>query len=206
MKICEKCGKEFEGKNRFCSRSCANSRTHSKETKLKISNTLKKKNKSNIITLICDFCEKEFKIEYKRRKQKCCSRSCAISYRNLHNNLCVNAGKKSARSQNRRSKNEVYFAELCENHFNNVLTNENIFNGWDADVIIEDIKYAILWNGIWHYKKITEQHSLEQVQNRDKLKLIEIEKCGYKPYIIKDMGGYDKDFVEKEFENFKNIF
>jgi predicted RNA-binding Zn-ribbon protein involved in translation (DUF1610 family) len=104
----------------------------------------------------------------------------------------------------KRSKNEIYFAELCEQHFSKVLSNEQMFNGWDADVIIEDIKTAVLWNGKWHYEKIMKNHSVEQVQNRDKIKLKEIEKCGYKSYIIKDMGKYNKNFVEKEFKNFYN--
>lgn len=41
---CENCSKEHDGtfgSGRFCSRSCANSRKHSKETKEKISKTLK---------------------------------------------------------------------------------------------------------------------------------------------------------------------
>lgn len=102
----------------------------------------------------------------------------------------------------RRSKNEIYFAKLCKEYFKNVKTNEKIFNGWDADVIIEDIKTAVLWNGRWHYEKIMEGHSLEQVQNRDRIKLNEIKKAGYTPYIIKDMGKHDPDFVKEKFEEF----
>jgi DNA-directed RNA polymerase subunit RPC12/RpoP len=102
----------------------------------------------------------------------------------------------------KRSQNEIYFGNLCKKHFKKVLFNEEIFNGWDADVIIEDIRTAVLWNGKWHYEKIMKKHSVEQVQNRDRLKIIEIEKCGYKSYIIKDMGRYNKEFVEKEFKNF----
>lgn len=102
-----------------------------------------------------------------------------------------------------RSKNEIYFAELCSSEFNKVLTNEKIFNGWDADVILPELKIAILWNGKWHYEKVLEGHKLNQVQNRDKIKLKEIKKMNYIPYIIKDMGGYNKRFVEKEFEKFK---
>ena len=115
-----------------------------------------------------------------------------------------NAGRNSAKSQanKRRSKNEKYFCELCEKHFKNVKHNVPMFNGWDADVIIEDIKTAILWNGKWHYKKITEKHSIEQVQNRDSIKIEEIIKMGYKPYIIKDMGKYNPLFVEEEFKKF----
>lgn len=46
--ICEKCGKvmtEKFGSGRFCSKSCANIRKHSNETKQKISNSLRKSEK-----------------------------------------------------------------------------------------------------------------------------------------------------------------
>jgi hypothetical protein len=77
-----------------------------------------------------------------------------------------------------------------------------MFNGWDADIIIPILKIAILWNGKWHYEKLMKEHSLEQVQNRDIIKIKEIKKLGFTPYIIKDMGRYNKNFVEKEFQKF----
>lgn len=91
-------------------------------------------------------------------------------------------------------------ADLCEEHFDLVWTNRPMFNGWDADIILPDIKLAILWNGVWHYKKVTEKHSLSQVQNRDVIKMREIKQCGYTPYVIKDMGKANKRFVESEFQ------
>jgi len=77
-----------------------------------------------------------------------------------------------------------------------------MFNGWDADVIIEDLKIAILWNGIWHYKKVNIKHSLLQVQTRDKFKIEQIIKCGYTPYVIKDVGKHNANFVKEEFDKF----
>lgn len=113
-------------------------------------------------------------------------------------------GKKSAKMQaeTRRSKNEILFAQLCEAHFKNVVCNQALFNGWDADVILLDEKIAVLWNGRWHYEQIAKGHSIAQVQNRDKIKVAEIERAGFTPYIIKDMGRHDPDFVQKEFEKF----
>ena len=78
-----------------------------------------------------------------------------------------------------------------------------MFNGWDADVIIEEHKIAVLWNGIWHYKKIAKKHSLIQVINRDLIKTKEIINCGYEPYVIKDLGKFNKSFVENEFLKLK---
>lgn len=110
------------------------------------------------------------------------------------------SGIKSAHNIVKRSKNEIYFYELCKQKFINVKHNKNLFNGWDADIIIDDLKIAILWNGKWHYKKITENHSLKQVKNRDRIKIKEIKKCGYIPYTIKDMKSYNKKFVESKFK------
>lgn len=77
-----------------------------------------------------------------------------------------------------------------------------MFNGWDADVILKHLKIAILYNGIWHYKKVRKKHSVLQVQARDKYKLKQIAKCGYKSYIVKDMGAFNPSFVKQEFDKF----
>jgi hypothetical protein len=103
-----------------------------------------------------------------------------------------------------RSKNEILFAESCKQYFgeNKILENKKVFNGWDADVIIPHLKIAVLWNGIWHYKQISKATSLEQIQNRDKIKIKEIKSCGYFPYIIKDMGKFNEEFVNLKFQKF----
>jgi hypothetical protein len=206
MATCENCGCEHDGKygsGRFCSVKC--SRGFSTKAKRKEINEAVK-NKANlrkpIYEYVCVYCKKIFVA--KKKAQKYCSKTCTCSYKNEFFNMAHNAGIKSSTLQFRRSKNEIYFSELCKNHFHNVKTNENIFNGWDADIIIEDLKIAVLWNGKWHYEKITEKHSLKQVQNRDRIKLKEIKSCGYKSYIIKDMGSYDKKFVELKFQIFLN--
>ena len=116
------------------------------------------------------------------------------------------AGCRSAeiQTQNRRSKNEIYFAELCKKHFSNVKENARIFDGWDADIVLEDLKIAVLWNGNWHFKKITRKHSVLQVQTRDRIKLKKIRAAGYQPYVIEDRGAFNPKFVEEQFELFKN--
>lgn len=125
-----------------------------------------------------------------------CSRECGNQ--SLKNGGRV-GGRISAKSQSRRSKNEILFSELCSSHFSNVETNIPFFNGWDADVIIHDLKLAVLWNGKWHYEQLTLTHSLKQVQSRDAIKMKEIENFGYFPYVIKDLGKYNPIFVEEEF-------
>ena len=45
---------------------------------------------------------------------------------------------------------------------------------------------------------------MAQVQNRDKIKIGEIERAGYTPYVIKDMGKASEKKVNAEFEIFLN--
>ena len=209
--LCNKCNKEFDVEERekifpkkekyYCSISCANSRNHSEETKEKISKKFDKLFPKTQFT--CLYCDKYFK-SFKYRIF--CSKLCSNSWLNKNDiGKARKGGNASVLSQNRRSKNEIYFGELCSSFFDNVKLNEQIFNGWDADVILDDYKLAILWNGNWHHKQIGIKHSLLQVQNRDKIKIKEIIKLGYEPFIINDYGKYDKIFVENEFEKLKNI-
>lgn len=104
----------------------------------------------------------------------------------------------------RRSRNEIEFCSLCEEKFGTAAVLHNIpyFNGWDADVIIPELKIAILWNGAWHYKQIYDKSSLIQIKNRDNIKISEIKKAGFIPYVIKDLGKANSEFVKNQF----NIF
>jgi len=167
-----------------------------------------KKIKRDRIVLKCawDECDNDVEKIKDRKKLKFCSNSCRCKWNNKYSNSSVLGGRATRDLEIRRSKNEIHFANLCLQYFKNVKTNEAIFNGWDADVVIEDLKVAVLWNGIWHYKKITKKHSLKQTKNRDKIKKIEVEKLGYTPYIIKDLGKYDVIFVEEEFKKFLKKF
>lgn len=68
-----------------------------------------------------------------------------------------------------------------------VLNNHIIADNWDADIGIPDIKVAILWNGPWHYKEMNfSNHSLSQVQNRDKIKIKLFESLGWKVEVFED--------------------
>jgi hypothetical protein len=201
---CPTCGQNIEyvstkEKIVHCSRNCANKRNHNQSTKDKISNTLK----SKIIKekKYCINCESD--ITMKPKKTKFCCRSCASKFNSNSERGKYHIKKlveKSVKTQSRRSKNEILFFEYCRIRFESVENNLPIFNGWDADIVIHDHKIAVMWNGIWHYKKIRKNHSVLQVQNRDKIKIQEILKFGYTPYVIKDMGKFSKNKVQSEFE------
>jgi len=173
---------------KFCSVGCSN------------------KNKKVLVIKKCAFCKCDF--QPRRSVQILCDEDCRKNYEKekAKNDYFAKIGRKggliSAKIQVRRSANEIHFADLCKEKFHNVLTNKNMFEGWDADIILPDLKIAISWNGAWHYKKIRENHNLDQVQNRDKIKNAIIKKHNYTHYIIKDMGSKSKKFVEEQFEKF----
>ncbi len=207
-KRCKRCDKQFHNQvNTFCSRKCANTHVLTDETRKKIALGLARhrllfpkppKIPREIAPrqMKCKICGIEYML-YNKQSATTCSMVCRKA-------RLSQMGKKSAQvqSETRRSLNEKCFYELCVAEFKNVENNKAIFNGWDADIIIHDVKVAILWNGKWHYEKITQKHSVAQVQNRDKIKMAEIIKLGYVPYIIKDMGRHDQKFVKLEFQKF----
>jgi hypothetical protein len=96
----------------------------------------------------------------------------------------------------RRSWSEIELGKLCQTHFKHVTFNDPIFPNdpptethWDADILIHDHRVAILWNGPWHYRKLRQQHSVEQVQRRDRIKLNRIISAGWHPIVIRDDKG-----------------
>lgn len=96
-------------------------------------------------------------------------------------------GRASAAIQVRRSKDEIKLFELCRTSFANVESNKVIADGWDADIVIEEFKLAILWNGPWHYKEMKHKnHSLAQVQQRDSIKKQVLSNNGYTVLIFED--------------------
>lgn len=169
--------------NKFCSNSCAatfnnTGRKHTAKTKEKISAA----SKGHLPTLPkftqvtqCKICRKWFK-----GRKKTCSKECLKQAQ-------VQYGKKSAKTQKRRSKDEIKLFELCTTIFKHVEHNVSMFNGWDADIIIHDTRTAVLWNGPWHYQEMSGfKHSLEQVQTRDKIKIKEIIAMGWNPVVFED--------------------
>ena len=221
---CEFCGKLFISTTRkkhqkCCSIVCARKYSQSHVDIVALSATMKRfydasrKSKHNtdstflnspsarqgpkLVELTCKVCGKSF--QHVRKTKMSCSVDCQ---KILQRAGSVLGGRKSASSQKRRSRNEIMFYELCKNTFSDAINNEPMFNGWDAVIIIPSLKIAVLWNGVWHRKKITRKHSILQVQNRDAIKIREIQKCGYDPIIIDDDGGFDETFVKDEFSKF----
>lgn len=180
----------------FCSRKCSNSRTWTEEDRIKrsiagknseaVKSAAKKgaeKRKGNTIAnkyeVKCLYCEKIILTTKRRNKKICNSEHC----RKL---MFMEAGKASAASRKKVSKQEKELADLCKMHFD-ILENEVMFEGWDADILIPLHKTAILWNGPWHYKEMgMKNHSLKQVVNRDIIKIDCFERNGWNVLVFED--------------------
>jgi hypothetical protein len=148
---------------------------------------------------ICIHCNVEFTVPLSKKTKKTCSDEC---YRGYKDGPVYKAILKSIRSQKPRSINETYFSDLCQNKYGNVLNNVQMFEGWDADIILPQFKIAVEWNGKWHYDKIKYGRDIDAVTKKDAVKKQAIIDCGYYPYIIKDMGSAKKSFVEEQFKIF----
>jgi len=144
--------------------------------------------------MMCKCCSKEFNTSAIR---KCCSVECSKRLKQRGGSL---GGKISASKIVKRSRDEIKLYSFCKNYFNSVRHNEIISDGWDADIIIDDYKLAILWNGPWHYKQLSlKNHSLAQVQNRDKIKTDVLTSAGWKVLFFND----NKYTPEKAFQFIK---
>lgn len=187
MNICPKCKSLHEKSSTFCSRSCSNSRgPRTEDFKQKIRNKLKgrKKPYKEILERIfikCIVCQIEFKIKINEPlRQTCKSKPCKVE-------LAKIGGRASAASRKKRSKQEIELFDLCSLEFKNVLSNSIIVDGWDADIVLPDHKIAILWNGPWHYREMNmKNHSLLQVQTRDKIKTEKFTANGWKVLVFED--------------------
>lgn len=205
---CKQCDKLFtklfnkikKSENHFCSRSCSakynnSNRIRSEETNNKTRLALQKSHK-------CILCENIIK----GGKRKTCSIKCMKQIKIINGKINGSkGGVASAASQQRRSKNEIAFADLCIKYFgkDNVQCNEQIFidkngNKWDCDVYIKPLKIAILWDGnFWHGENASPKQKARDILKR---KIIKENGCNY--YTIIDYGKFKPEFVKEQF----NIF
>lgn len=213
MNQCMNCGVQCIVK--FCTRSCNISfqnkhrntsfrldLKHAKCVKCHQELYIKKQQSPNKAK--CQQCKLTFIKRYVS-KTKTCS-DCQQLFTTKNGKFCLqclkirrmDAGRKSAALQalTRRSWSEIELGKLCQVRFSHVSFNDPIFPNdpptkthWDADILIHEYRVAILWNGPWHYRKLRFKHNVEQVQQRDQIKINRIIAAGWHPLIIKDEQG-----------------
>ena len=206
-RVCERCGKEYtleceDATERFCSRSCANTRQHSLETRNKISKSAVEYCRSHpdifpsLVTSdkFCSVCGKKL---CRYNKTGLCKAHAHLNPVSEETRLKLSkAGRRSAQVQKeaRRSKIEALFFEEVSKIFSDAEANKLIIDGWDTDVFIPSLNLAIFWNGACHYYPIYGTASLNQTQNRDRIKEKMFNNMGIRVYVIKDINSeYPED-------------
>ena len=133
--ICEKCGKlvtEKYGSGRFCSRECANSRSHSIEVKNKIKATLNDGRFNKCYEGICICCGKKFTrskiINGKISNRKTCSKECLLKL-------------KSQKSLN--NKGGGYREGSVKNYKYGTYKGINCDSSWELAYIVYNLEHGI---------------------------------------------------------------
>lgn len=210
---CLNCNKEFSEKyskwsnGNFCSKKCArqfSSKEKRKEINEKVSKTLKeyfkthkhphlgkvspKKGIRNLIDWKCPQCGKIIKLTpYIASKRKFCCGTCRNNFNNK--NICGTTSKAESILYNEIIKK---FPKL------NVIRNDRIIlNGLELDIYLPELKIAIEWNGVFHYKDVHKNKKLELIKNKDLLKEQMCKELGINLIVIKDLTSNKKFILEK---------
>lgn len=173
---CAQCKKAFELKkvdkdrsangNYFCCRACYNAFPRMPDS-----------NKSRLIRgdmfVNCGQCNKEIIIVCSRHKKSksgfsFCSRSCSSIYAQAH--------KVSGQV---RSKLEIHFSKQLNLKYPdlNIIYNNKTIIGYELDIYIPELKFAIELNGAYHYHAVNGNEVLLKIQLTDADKVI---KCSSK--------------------------
>lgn len=146
----------------------------------------------------CLICDKKFFKSFDRlakRPRHCCSPECAIVLVKFHKNW-----------GGRRSKLEIYVEERLKKEFNlNFLFNETTI-GYELDIHIPDMNYAIEINGITHYEPIYGESILKKRLEVDQNKANECKKQNIELSILNVSG--DKNYphvLERRYNEIKNL-
>ena len=196
--VCTHCTQKFELKqhiyrkkmkrnknnNIFCSKQCFY--LHQAETK----SIIKK----------CEYCGEEVIrqkhwVNESETKRFFCNKSHAASYNN------------KLKRKSRRSKIETKFYNLLVKEFPdlNMLANDKtMLDGLETDIAIPELKLAIEWNGIVHFKPIYGQTKLDKVQSKDAEKLKIAANKDINLVVITDLVSNDK-ILKQAFDDVKII-
>lgn len=186
--ICEYCNEPYQKetydfkrtKRNFCSKKCRG---------------LADRNQIKIECANCGEVVKRDPSHFKKTKNSFCNSSCAATFNN------------KLKRKSRRSKIEAKFYDLLVKEFPNldILSNDKtMLDGYEVDVAIPELKLAIEWNGIVHFKPIYGQTKLDNVQGRDAEKLKIASNKNINLIVISDLVSNDK-ILKQAFDDVKTI-
>jgi hypothetical protein len=128
----------------------------------------------------CANCDKSFikrDIEISKSKNDFCSQSCAGKYNSKHKTTGFT-----------RSKAELLLEELIKTDFPDLPVQSNVRDvldsGLEIDIFLPSLNIAIELNGPVHYFPIYGQSKLEDIQNKDLRKQVELQQKGFNLIVI----------------------
>lgn len=225
---CQKCGKAVEikfGSGKYCNRSCANSRTFSKETNEKRAESNRKAwykshpkgsvfKKTHIVRVYkhkekqkvfcnCAYCGKQIDISTRKKNPNgryFCNGTCR--------NLLLNSTKEIGgfyKGYNISAWEKIFQEVLTEHKIDFEANKRDLIKShYEIDIWLPKYKMAIELNGIWHYSSKPyggNEEALKRRQTKDKIKQDEVLALGYQFVVIEDRQIIDKDY-KKFFEKF----
>lgn len=116
------------------------------------------------IKLECSHCHKTFnkhQNQIKKSNKHFCSKSCSVTYYNLHKT-----------TGNRRSKLELWLEQQLSILYPNLKIHYNRKDAIDSelDIYIPSVKIAFELNGIFHYEPVFGNEKFNKIQNNDERK------------------------------------
>lgn len=193
--ICDHCQKEYLTRNckhdanrckhSFCSRKCFDVY----------------RSRSKTVQRPCGFCHTDitkpiYTLKNSKSGEIFCNRSCAASYNNR------------LKRNSRRSKCEELLCNLLTAEFPqlNILPNDKeLLDGFESDIAIPSLDLAIEWNGPFHYIPIFGKARLNEIQNRDAIKLSIAQRKGINLIVIPDLVSTKQKVQETFIELSKKI-
>lgn len=199
-KTCAQCGIQFNIKQdkktssgkKFCSKKCKDDHPQIQPT------DFARKENGNLKTN-CGQCKKEIMvIGWRHKKNKTgfsfCNSKCSAAYIN----------KRRANKGYQKSKLEIYISKELNTQypFLKIEYNEKKTIGYELDIYIPELKFAVEVNGIFHYKAINGDAKLARTQEIDKEKLELCSKADIDLLVINTMNvqfsiNSSKPFLEK---------
>lgn len=106
------------------------------------------------------------------------------------------------------SKPEIYFYNKIRDNLNLEVIHHDydLLPPFEIDITIPELKIAIMWDGIGHFKPIFGESIFKQVVYRDKFKLAALKEKGWNCFVVKDLNSkIKKKFMNEKFEELKQL-